>query len=263
MDNTILCCQDRMREYDALILKIRKALKEAPAGALRITKSHGTEQYYRRGEEKKSDWQYIRKENRELARALAQKEYDRKMLAVLEKKQSQFRQLMEHVDSGNLEAVYEGLSEARKRLVTPWVLSDAEYAKRWERIPYEGKRFSENFPEIYTEKGERVRSKSEKLIADKLYMLGIPYRYECPMKLKGIGIVYPDFTILKKSEKREIIWEHFGMMDDPEYSEKAVRKINAYMKNGICQGQQLLVTFETSHIPIDMMAVQPLLEQIK
>ena len=50
--------------------------------------------------------------------------------------------------------------------------------------------------EIYTERGERVRSKSEKIIADKLFLQNIPYHYERPIYLKGFGMVYPDFCCL-------------------------------------------------------------------
>ena len=51
--------------------------------------------------------------------------------------------------------------------------------------------------EYYTIKGERVRSKSEKIIADELYRYQIPYKYEFPLTLathnRNIQL-YPDFT---------------------------------------------------------------------
>ena len=58
---------------------------------------------------------------------------------------------------------------------------------------------------IITEKGEAVRSKSEKIIADKLYMKEIPYVYEQPLYLKGYGYVVPDFKILNVRTKKRIL----------------------------------------------------------
>ena len=68
---------------------------------------------------------------------------------------------------------------------------------------------------FYTSKGERVRSKSEVIIADVLNREGVPYRYEYPIYIKGIGKIYPDFTVLNIGIRKEMIWDHFGMMDDP------------------------------------------------
>lgn len=95
------------------------------------------------------------------------------------------------------------------------------------------------------ERGERVRSKSEKILADYFYRRGIPYKYEKPLYLKHFGTVYPDFTFLSKRTRKEIYWEHDGRMDDPVYAQSAVRKIQAYEENDIYPGEQLILTFET------------------
>ena len=131
----------------------------------------------------------------------------------------------------------------------------------WEKVAYQGKPFKEDSSEIYSERGERVRSKSEKMIADKLLMMGIPYRYEYPLKLNGFGTVYPDFTILDVSTNEIIYWEHFGRMDDLDYANKTIRKINQYARNGYSIGDKLLVTFETRQTLIDMRDVEKMLIQ--
>lgn len=102
-----------------------------------------------------------------------------------------------------------------------------------------------------TEKGERVRSKSEKIIADKLYMMGIPYRYEYPLVLNNGVIVYPDFTILRMPRRQEVYLEHFGMMDDMNYVDTTLFKINSYEKNDIYLGVNLFITYETSRQPFN------------
>lgn len=105
-----------------------------------------------------------------------------------------------------------------------------------------------------------MRSKSEKLIADKLNKMNIPYRYEYPIKLGSI-VMYPDFLLLNVKDRTEYILEHFGMMDNPGYAEKAIRKIRTYEKNGIIQGEQLFITYETSQIPIDVRILGKMLKK--
>ena len=52
------------------------------------------------------------------------------------------------------------------------------------------------------------------------------------------------------------------MMDDPEYADNAVRKINVYIKNGFCPGQRLIVTMETQACHINMHAIQEMIDRI-
>lgn len=39
--------------------------------------------------------------------------------------------------------------------------------------------------------------------------------------------------MLDRKNKREIYWEHHGMMDDPSYAESTIQKIQAYERNDI------------------------------
>ena len=61
---------------------------------------------------------------------------------------------------------------------------------------------------------------------------------------------YPDFRVLNVSQRKEFIWEHFGMMDNPEYIESALRKIETYKSAGIYVGESLIVTWETMDNPL-------------
>ena len=100
-------------------------------------------------------------------------------------------------------------------------------------------------------RGEFVRSKSEKIIADYLYSKGIPYKYERATTLPGGQLIYADFTVLNVRIGQEFILEHFGMMDNPEYAAGAVRKVNTYIKNGYFLGEKLIVLFESSQFPLN------------
>ena len=153
------------------------------------------------------------------------------------------------------------LHTQRQLLVTPvepiW---EKELAK-WYDSEYHGKEFYEGTAEIVTEKGERVRSKSEKILADYFYRNNILYQYEKPLYLKGYGTIYPDFTFLSPRTRREIYWEHDGKMDDPAYAKSAVRKIDTYQKNGIYPGENLILTFETSDIPLNTRTIQEMVRR--
>lgn len=153
------------------------------------------------------------------------------------------------------------LHTQRQLLVTPIEPIWEKELARWYDSEYHGKEFYEGTAEIVTEKGERVRSKSEKILADYFYRNNILYQYEKPLYLKGYGTVYPDFTFLSKKTRKEIYWEHEGMMDKPEYAKSAVKKIESYQRNGIHLGERLILTFETELTVLNSQIVEELVEK--
>ena len=153
------------------------------------------------------------------------------------------------------------LHTKRQLLVTPIEPIWEKELARWYDSEYHGKEFYEGTAEIVTEKGERVRSKSEKILADYFYRNNILYQYEKPLYLKGYGTIYPDFTFLSKKTRKEIYWEHEGMMDKPEYAKSAVKKIESYQRNGIHLGERLILTFETELTVLNSQIVEELVER--
>lgn len=153
--------------------RIKKAaeadFKNAPSGTLRISKKPKFEQYYWRTDPKDTRGKYIKKSEGELIRSLAQKDYAKKMLLLLEPAIEAGKKSLVLLDKvtteKNLEEVYQKLSPARQKLVVPYVESDEEYIVRWLEEKTRKKAVCEKFPEIsteiYTEKGECVRSKVE------------------------------------------------------------------------------------------------------
>ncbi len=108
----------------------------------------------------------------------------------------------------------------------------------------------------------RVRSKSEVIIADILDETGIPFLYEKPLKIKS-GVTHPDFTMLDISKRREIYWEHFGMMDDIDYRNNAFLKIKNYEASGLYQHDSMIWTFETSKYPINTKEIRRMIVGLK
>lgn len=253
--------EEKVKELDSLIIKAEKSLKKAPAGTLVLSRSNGVVQYYHKTESKEKKGKYISAKNRKLAVALAQKDYALRFLKAIKEQKNRICKAMKLLSDMNLTKAYSELSEVRKKLVKPHILTDDQYVEEWMNVQYTGKEFSDDTPILVTERGERVRSKSEKILADKFFSLGIPYRYEYPVKLKGYGAVYPDFTLLNIRTRKEFYFEHFGMMDNPEYCKKAIQKIDNYTRNGMHMGKNLLVTFETLQNPLDMKMVEQMLKE--
>ncbi|WP_026497207.1 hypothetical protein [Butyrivibrio sp. WCD3002] len=239
-------------------------LRDVPEGNLRITSTRNRVQFMHcMDKEKKMKEQgiYIKQDDRSLANALAQKTYDQRVQKLVDRRIKQIEKLTKEYTDNEIDELFDNLHPIRKTLIKAVEMPWEQRLQEWKNTPYVGKEFAENIPEIYTKKGERVRSKSEKIIADTFFELGIEYKYECPLKLKGYGIVYPDFTILRKRDGKEIYWEHDGRMDEPDYANKAVRKINSYIANGIFPGDKLVISYETSKIVLNDRVIKMLIDE--
>lgn len=251
------------RENYLLQLKEEKeeALKVAPEGSLRVCSGRNKTQYYQRNNPKDFNGIYIREKDVKLAQDLAQKDYNQKVLCSVKRELEAIKKYRSSYPASSVEQVYEKLHRERQKLITPIMETEEQYVANWKNVSYKGKEIDESVPEIYTAKGERVRSKSEVIIADILGGEGIPYRYEYPIYIKGIGKFYPDFTVLNAKKRKEIYWEHLGMMDDSNYVESAIQKIAIYEQNGIFPGDNLILTYETKKSPINQKIVRLMIQQ--
>jgi hypothetical protein len=138
-------------------------------------------------------------------------------------------------------------------------MDDESYAVAWLKVEYRHKKIPEEAPQLFTDNNEQVRSKSEVIIANALKAAGVPYRYEFPLLVdrkavdfydKDICQLHPDFYCLNLRTRQEFAWEHFGMMDDPEYAARATEKLELYAENGFFPGKNLIITMETSAKPL-------------
>ncbi len=248
--NTIAdMCAKQILELEEVIEKANKSLAHAPRGHIIVSKSNGCVQYYLKMPTE--DRKYLSKAEIKKIRALVQKEYDEEILKKAVMQKEILEKYVYRLRKSNLADVYANMKEEKQSLINPYYLPDDEYIKRWLQEQYEGKRIDDDMPEILTERGERVRSKSEKIIADKLYSMGNPYKYEYPLKL-NYGIIYPDFTLLDVKSRKEIYLEHFGMMDDPDYSKSAIKKIESFGKSGYTLGIDWIATFEASRSSLNV-----------
>ena len=238
----------------------KKQLGSMPDGTLRLSKCKGHVQYYHCTKANKSG-KYIAKGNEHLIQALAQKSYDEKILQLAETRIKQINHILKDYDDDEVEALYRSEHIERQHLIRPIEPTWEQKMEMWKNREYEGKSFQEGVPLILTERGERVRSKTEKIMADYFYRHGIEYKYECPIRLKGMGIVYPDFTFLSRKTGKEIYWEHCGMVDSPEYARNMVRKVEMYENNGIFPGERLILTYETEQSVLGSDKIEQMVER--
>lgn len=95
-----------------------------------------------------------------------------------------------------------------------------------------------------TERGDRVRSKSEVIIANLLYKHGIDYKYEEKLYYSTSKWIEPDFTIILK-DKSKIYWEHLGMIGVESYDKHWKEKLDIYRKYF---PNQYVFTYENTEI---------------
>lgn len=158
--------------------------------------------------------------------------------ATLENADCQFRKALEKTGKGRAVKTLARIGELPDR--DRYILSPGEYAWKYEDYPKNG--YRREMLRYKTEKGIRVRSKSEKLIGDKLEKHGIVYRYEARLTIDGQDL-YPDFMIMSRDGKI-VVWEHFGLMDNSDYFFRACRKIEYYRRAGFTQHTNLICTYE-------------------
>lgn len=248
--------RNRYISLSRLIDSCNKYLSKCPSGRLRIKRQRQTTAYYHVTNNQKGNG--IMTYDKTLIMMLAQKSYLQELVKSAQSELKAMQPLVKRYEDCTYEDVYPALSQDRKDLIKPYIIPDDEYKEQWLSKPYSRKGFKEGTPEYITLKGDRVRSKSEQIIADRLFINNIPYKYECPIEINGI-VYHTDFRILRMSDRKELFYEHFGKMGDQQYANDNIRRINAYASNGIILGDNFYATFETYENPLDVRVIDNLI----
>ncbi len=145
-------------------------------------------------------------------------------------------------------------------ILSTMYLPVSENLSRWREAPYEQ---SQIHPAGLVHKsisGHSLRSKSEVFIDTALYTNGIPFRYECALRL-GELTLFPDFTIRHPRTGNTYYWEHFGLMDDLAYTKNACAKLQTYTNYGIIPTIHLITTYETREHPFTAEAAEKIVAE--
>lgn len=248
---------DRYELITKTVKALEERLKSFPDGRLVVEKHKGGTHFILivKGQNKR----YLSKNDSRLIEQLIQKEYISKALKKGKTEIQVLKRTLRSYPDMVVENVFDSLPKYRMKYAKPIVLGDEQYAARWLAEPYKPKPFKKGAPVFYTLKGERVRSKSEVIIADRLYIKGIPYKYECPLKV-GNEVIHPDFTILRMSDREIIYHEHCGKMSDQDYISDIPDRTNKYARRGIYQGDKLFYSFESDECPLNMKVLNESIE---
>ena len=208
---------------------------------------------------------YIRKEDHDLFESLSHKYYEQQLLDAALKERSFLCDCSEKltgIEMAGVNTVWNSLHESIRRYVDPDDYTDDGYAKQWKEKRVKHLPRSEKH-RIETLGGDFVRSKSEALIADRLFAAGIPYRYEQLLQFEyGFETLryYPDFTILNKRTHEVFYWEHLGLLGNSDYCRDNLKKLDDYMSFGIIPGKNLILTYECEGWPLLTTRVNQLID---
>ncbi len=252
--------QDRIlaerKRLEAQIHSLKEQIAQLPDGKIICAHNGSQCKWYRSDGKNKT---YIPKKNRVLAQQLAVKKY---LTLQLEESQQELRAVdfyLRHHNSSEPTSQQLLTSKDYQEILAPYFLPESERYIEWMNAPYDRNPIAPERLVHKTSFGLRVRSKSESLIATLLHTKGIPFRYECALQL-GAVVVYPDFTILHPVTGKIFYYEHFGMMDNPDYRAKTHSKLQIYTSHGIIPTINLITSFETMDNPLDMDMVEAMID---
>lgn len=202
--------------------------------------------------------------------ALARASYKKELMRVVKRNIKVLKKALSEYSSYRREDIMSKLSPCLRT-----VQFEAEFdkvmqdLKEWAKADYKKNSKPFNGPAIFAKDGTRVRSKSECVIYNMLLDEGIPFRYDCVMKFKRKNQygeyedVYesPDFVIMCP-DGSQIIIEHGGMLESPQYASTLAQKLQLYQLNDYYMGYNLFVTSDTVAGGIDTKQIDRLIKVI-
>lgn len=214
-------CMLENRQRKEMLLK---ELAKLPEGSL-VRRKRG---------EKKEYYLYKNEKGNKIEKYLSEKD-NSELISLLERTTERRKEIVKEIEF--LDRVIKVLSPIAKsvkvRFIQPkgkFVATMSQKEDRYENLKY------------LTNRGEKVRSKSERFIADALFEFNLDYRYEQKLVLNEYTF-HPDFTIINPLNGSLYYWEHLGM-NDPEYTVDWLNRKEVYVNNGIIPGKNLIVTTE-------------------
>lgn len=265
IENITTNLKSELKAHQRLLSKIENPMEPSIEGSLIIRKISEQNIRYYRYIGGGTPPEYLNSSKTEIISQLAQKRYDTQLSKALKERikalQKSLKALEGLKDKKDLSHIYDDMPKELKQHIKPRMDENEEYAAKWQSKKLLTSNLEKKHP-CKTLRGEYVRSKSEALIADRLFARGVPYHYEPMVMLTGRPTLCPDFYVLNKRTKENFFWEHLGMMDDPAYCNRNMKKIKDYMDMGYIQGKDLIITYETKEYPLDTDYIEKIIKRL-
>lgn len=260
-----------------------------------MKKSKGVTRFFKRGDRGK--YIYLGQSKRDEICRYAQNRYLRELKKAAKKEITQLEKCLSVLESGNdgisdINEVYSALPDVLKPFVKPLSLSDDDYAARWQEgnLVVKRKRIhaEDDYHKYKTMRGDYVGSKSEAIIADRLFANKIPYHYEVAFTpegradlsrpvydmygrlvgYEGLGsdpfgrdTLHPDFYVLNKRTRKAYYWEHLGKLNDPKYCTENLNRLVRILDAGYTIGEEILISHEDSRNPLRLESIDEIIEK--
>ena len=239
--------------------KIYAVLCHEKGGLHYSKRKDGTMKYYIRDKDSRI---YVNSDLRPRMDRIRLKKYLEKEIKCLEENQKLMEQMISGYKKTDYDTINGELNSAYKGTFVP-----AAGVNWRNNIPSFTQSENPLYPEelIHTTSfGLKTRTKGEMEIAELLYKLGIPFRYEMRLELFDddgkVKIVYPDFSIPLEDEWFFI--EHLGLLNKEKYVKRNAEKLHEYHSNGILMPGQLIFTMDGPDGGLDAGPVMEFLQNI-
>lgn len=240
---------------------------------------------------------YLGRTKRKEISHYAQKRYLRELRKAAKKEKAQLEKCIAILESekdgiSDINEIYQKLPDPLKPFITPLSLSDDDYAARWqeENLVVKKKRIhtEDDYHRYRTMRGDYVGSKSEAIIADRLFANNIPYHYEVAFTpeavadksrpvfdeygrlvgFEAIGFtpfdrdtLHPDFYVLNKRTRKAYFWEHLGRLNDPKYCTENLNRLVRIIDAGYTIGEEILITHEDTNNPLRLESIDEIIDK--
>ena len=271
-----------MIRLERLLNSLPAACKAKPDGYLRVNRKKNGATYYFESKTDKSDGasriiQCLGSGNSPAVRAVKLQRFNREYRRKLEKNIKALQRALSAAEDFGFDDIIRALPAAFQ-VETDCYSGVLRFAAGGPRLdgrqggPAErwmSERYAKNPADMATRHiavtGEAVRSKSEVIIYDLLVKYGVPFRYECALRLRDFNGLetfrYPDFTILL-GDGSLLYWEHLGMLSDERYLGGTASKLALYHRNGLTVGDDLILTSDAADGSINAEAIARIIEEL-
>lgn len=279
---------------DSIICSTSSFLSAYGKEYLNFRMHRGRPEFYRRSEEGKRT--YVSLTAGSDIEELSSVYYNKRLLSAALKEKRQIERcldiLKQNPGASDIDKVAERIPEEVKANAVISQQTGEGYARIWQEgnglVKKRRTHRKDDYHRYKTIRGDYVGSKSEVIIADRLFTRGIPYHYEVAFTPEveidesrpvydDFGMVigfetlgfspqdsdtlHPDFYVLNKRTSEAFFWEHFGKMDDPEYCRKNFNRFMRIVDAGFIIGKDLLVTHEDSKHPLQPEAIDRIIDK--